>query len=218
MYVVILFLIGLTSIFWGYFEVKSTTKYLLYWNIERDEAMPVAKRLAELAGDNKKEAHNTVTLNHDYVQADNQPTVSPQAVLWARHQHVFAGVSWEENKERFYQMIYYNGRDADWLREDFRRGDIEAFMALFGWDRFNARLSVNAKPLTKREIEEEVQRYDDYTKNFSFKQASNPTLSYAVFPTGKEIDLSNLERWYEIDEGENFGKYTLYKLKLKSPQ
>jgi hypothetical protein len=218
MYAVILFLIGLTSIFWGYFEVKSTTKYLMYWNVERDETMPVAKRLVELAEGNKKEAHNAVTLNYDYVQADNQPTVSPQAVLWARHQHVFAGVSWEENKERFYQMIYYNGRDADWLREDFRRGDIEAFMALFGWDRFNARLSVNAKPLTAKEIEEEVQRYDSYIKNFSFKQASNPTLSYAIFPAEANIDTSNLQRWYEIGEGENFGKFTLYKLTLLPKQ
>lgn len=214
-YTVILLILGFTSILWGYFEVKYTTKLLLFWNIERDKAMPVTNRLAEIARENESLGKRAVTLNYDYIQADSQPTVSPQAVLWARHQHVFAGVSWEENKERYYQLIYYAGRDADWLRENFRRGDIEAFMALFGWDRFNARLSVNARPLTKEEIEEEVQRYNAYYRNFSFKQASNPTLSFVVIPNEADIDLTNLKTWYDLGEGENFGEYTLYKLTLK---
>ncbi len=214
-YTTILLILGFTSVLWGYFEVKSTTKLLLFWNIERDKAMPVTNRLAELARENESYGKTAVTLNYDYIQADSQPTVSPQAVLWARHQHVFAGVSWEENKERYYQLIYYAGRDADWLRENFRRGDIEAFMALFGWDRFNARLSVNARPLTAGEIEEEVQRYNAYYQNFSFRQASNPTLSFAVVPKETDIDLTNLQNWYELGEAEDFGDYTLYKLELK---
>lgn len=214
-YTVLLLFLGLTSVVWGYFEVKYTTRYLVFWNVTRDEAMPISKRLVEIAKEDEKQGKQAVTLNYDYIQADNQPTVAPQAVLWARHQHVFAGVSWEENKERFYQLIYYAGRDADWLREDFRRGDIEAFMALFGWDRFNARLSVNARPLTAAEIEEEVQRYRNYYENFSFKQASNPKLSFVVVPVNSDIDLTNLKTWYELDAGENYGKYALYKLRIK---
>lgn len=216
-YSLILLIVGLISVVWGYLEVKQTTKLLVYWNVERDEAMPVSKRLVELAKENEQLYGKTaVTLNFDYVQADNQPTVAPQAVLWARHQHVFAGVNWEENKTRYYQMLYYAGRDADWLRQNFRNGDIEAYMALFGWDRFNATLSVNAKPLTVGEVEEEVRRYDSYYKNFSLAQASEPKLSFAVVPKTGDWDLANLQRWYEIDEGEDFGKYTLHKLKLKN--
>jgi hypothetical protein len=211
----ILLIGGLTAVGWGYIEVKLTTRLLISWNVARDEAMPVTKRLAEFAKENEANGKTTVTLNFEYIQADNQPVTSPQAVLWARHQHVFAGVSWEENKERFYQMLYYGGRDAVWLRQDFRNGDIEAYMALFGWDRFNATLSVNARPLTVGEVEQEVRRYDNYYKNFSFEQASRPTLSFAVVPNNLNLDLSNLERWYELGAGENFGAYTLYKLQLK---
>ena len=112
-------------------------------------------------------------------------------------------------------MIYYAGRDGDWLREDFRRGDIEAFMALFGWDRFNPRLSVNARPLTAAEIEEEVRRYQHFYESFDRDKAETPKISFAVVPTGSRPDLANLEKWYELGEPENFGTYDLYKLKLR---
>lgn len=215
-YLAALVIIGMTAVIWGYLEVKYTTRFLMSWNIEREEAMPVIKRLNELARENETlYGKNAVTLNFDYIQADNQPVVAPQAVLWARHQHVFAGVGWEENKERFYQMLYYGGRDADWLRQDFKNGDIEAYMALFGWDRFNARLSVNARPLTALEVEEEVNTYVNYYKNFSYEQASRPVISLAVVPNDLNLDLSNLEHWYRLDAGEKFGSYTLYKTKLK---
>ncbi len=216
-YTTALLIIGVTAIVWGYLEVKYTTQFLISWNIERDEALPVSKRLVELAKENKTlYGKSAVTLNFDYIQADNQPTHAPQAVLWARHQHVFAGVSWEENKERFYQMLYYGGRDADWLRRNFKSGDIEAYMALFGWDRFNPRLSVNARPLTTREVEEEVKTYDNYYKNFSYEQAARPTISLIIVPNNLNLDLSNLERWYQLDTGENFGAYTLYRAQLKA--
>jgi hypothetical protein len=112
-------------------------------------------------------------------------------------------------------MLYYGGRDANWLRQDFKNGDVEAYMALFGWDRFNSRLSVNARPLTARELEEEIRTYDNYYKNFGFEQASNPKISLAIVPNDLNLDLSNLERWYDLDAGETFGDYTLYKVRLK---
>jgi len=214
-YTAILLIVGFLTIVWGYIEVKYTTNYLLFWNIERDEAAPVSKRLAEFAEESQADGKNAVTLNFDYIQADNQPTVAPQAVLWARHQHVFAGVGWEENKERYYQMLHYAGRDADWLRRNFKNGDLEAYMALFGWDRFNPRLSVNYRPLKVKELEDEIQRYQRYTENFGYEQAARLPLSFVVVPHSLNLDLSNLKQWYEIDGGGNFGKYTLYRAKLK---
>ena len=106
------------------------------WNLAREGAMPVNRHLREIAGDMSKIPNVISRLNFDYIQADTQPVTAPQAVLWARHQHVFAGVGWDENKERFYQLMYFADRDAVWMRENFRRGDIEAYMALFGWDQF----------------------------------------------------------------------------------
>jgi len=214
-YTAILLVLGFSAVIWGYVEVKLTTRLLMFWNIEREESLPVTKRLNEIARENPVYGKDAVTLNFNYVQADNQPVDAPQAVLWARHQHVFAGVGWEENKERFYQMLYYADHDADWLRQDFKRGDIEAYMALFGWDRFNPTLSVNSRPLTSLEIEEEVARFDSYYKNFSFEQATRPVLSFVVVPNNLSPEFSNLSRWYEIDAGEVHGKFTLYKVKLK---
>ncbi len=215
-YTASLLVLGLAAVAWGYVEVKFTTRLLMFWNIEREESLPVTRRLVELARENPAYGKDAVTLNFDYVQADNQPVFSAQSVLWARHQHVFAGVGWEENKERFYQMLYYADRDAAWLRADFKRGDIEAYMALFGWDRFNATLSVNSRPLTAAEIEEEVERYDNYYKSFGFEQARRPTISFVVAPNTPENDFTNLKLWYEMDAGEDFGKFTLYKVRLKA--
>ena len=215
-YTAILLVLGFAAVAWGYVEVKYTTQVLMSWNIEREEAMPVTKRLAGIAGENPFNGKDSVTLNFDYVQADNQPVVAPQAILWARHQHVFAGVNWEENKERFYQLNYYAAHDADWLRRDFKLGDIEAYMALFGWDRFNATLSVNSRPLTVAEIEAEAVRYDRYYKNFSLEQATHPTISFVVTLNSTPTNFSNLRRWYEVDAGEIHGAYTLYRVKLKT--
>ena len=218
-YTAVLIFLGFAAVAWGFIEAKYTTRVLMFWNVEREESMPVTKRLEEIAwSENRADAKSLVTLNLDYVQADNQPLFAPYAVLWARHQHVFAGVGWEENKERFYQMLYYADRDADWLKRDFRRGDIEAYMALFGWDRFNAALSVNSRPLTSGEIDEEVARYDNYYKNFSFEQAKRPALSFVVAPDDSQTEFENLKRWYEMDAGETVGKFTLYRVRLKSAE
>lgn len=211
----VLLVLGLASIVWGFLEVKYTTQFLVSWNVERDEAMLVTKRLAEISKQNESNGETAVTLNFNAVQADSQPTAAPQGVLWARHQHVFAGVSREEDRERFLQMLYYAGHDADWLRQDFRKGDIEAYMALFGWDRFNPTLSVNYRPLTAGEIEQEVERYDNYYKNFDIARASHPMLSFVVVPNNLPVNLSNLTRWYELGAGEISGAYTLYRVKLK---
>jgi hypothetical protein len=112
-------------------------------------------------------------------------------------------------------MLYYAGRDANWLRRNIRNGDIEAYIALFGWDRFNPRLSINYSPLKAKELEDEIQRYKQYAENFGYEQASSLTLSFVIVPDNLNLDLSNLKQWYELDAGEDFEKYTLYKAKLK---
>lgn len=207
--VLLIFAIG-----WGYFEVSKTTELLSYWNIEREKSVLVSKRLDQIAGNDANAIHD-LTINYDYVQADTQPTIAPQAVLWARHQHVFAGVGWEENKERFRQLLYFSGRDADWMRENFRRGDIEAYMALFGWDRFNPNLSVNYRQLEKAEVEAEVTKYKAYIENFSAEQAKLFPLKFAIAKIDSQPDYENLDKWYQRDSGEVFGEFVLYRLTAK---
>ena len=142
------------------------------------------------------------------------PSVAPQNVLWARHQHIFAGLTWEENKERYFQMLYYSGVDESGL-DHLLKNDFVAKIALFGWGRHTDRLSSEARPLTNREIDEEVRRYAVYRQNFDARTAK-PVLSYDVVNTGANTDLGYLHRWYQIHMGEHHGRYMLYKLTLRS--
>ena len=208
---------SLTVICWGYIEAKETTILWDSINVRRDEAMPVNLYLRELAGADIELAKRETTLNLEPLQADSQPTVAAQTVLWARHQHVFAGIeTWDENKRRYYQLLYYSDLNADWLRESLTGcRDIEACMALFGWDRFNARLSANARPLTRGEVEEEVNNYARFARDFSLADAQNPTLSYVIVYDEMNSKLINLDAWYERAAVKNFGKYSLYQLKIK---
>ena len=210
-------ILALLAVFWGIVECHYTVRVLDEANIIRDEGMPVARRLTELSTNDipSPQSQRAVTLAFSQIQADDLPTIAPQAVLWARHQHVFAGVTWQENKERYYQYLYYSDLDENWLAKSMKEGDFVSMIALFGWGRHTDRLSADAKPLTFGEIDEEAKRYGEYRRNFSLKEATYPTLSYVVIPADWETNLKNLDRWYERDNGEIHGKYILYKVKLR---
>ena len=205
--------LALMATVWGIVECHYTVKALDDSNVERDEGMAVARRLEEL---HRNETTRGVIMPFSMVQGDDLPTVAPQSVLWARHQHVFAGVTWQENKERYYQYLYYMNLDENQLAYAMKKGDFVSMIALFGWGRHTSRLNAAYKPLTHREINDEAALYGKYRRNFGIEQASNPTLSYIVAPTDWQVDFTNLDKWYERGEPEVFGYYTLYQVKLKN--
>ena len=206
--------LALAAIGWGFVECHYTVRVLDEANVERDRALPVAKRLEEL-GREDVDPHRSTVLAYDMLQADDLPSVAPQNVLWARHQHVFAGMSWEQNKDRYFQFLYYLNVDEEGLEYLLTR-DFVSKIALFGWGRHTDRLSSEAKPLTREEIAIEVARYAGYRNGFNAATAAQPLLSYAVVNNEAGTDLRNLDRWYERDTGEVIGKYTLYRLKLRA--
>jgi hypothetical protein len=206
--------LSLIAIGWGFVECHYTVRVLDDANIERDLALPVAKRLEELAREDV-DPHRSTVLAYDMIQADDMPTVAPQNVLWARHQHVFAGLSWEENKERYFQFLYYQNIDERGL-DYLLKNDFVSKIALFGWGRHTDRLSSQAKPLTYGEVDGAVRAYADYRARFNAVTAARPLLSYAVVNNDAGTDLTNLDRWYERDAGEVIGKYTLYRLTLRT--
>ena len=212
--------LALVAAVWGIVECHYTVRVLDEANVARDEGMPVARRLTELAASDtpSPDSNRAVVMPFSMIEGDDLPTVAPQAVLWARHQHVFAGESWAENKERYYQYLYYMNLNENWLNKSLKDGDFVSMIALFGWGRHTTRLNAAAKPLTGAEIDEESARFGDYLKNFSFQQASHPTLSYITVPVDWSVDFTNLDKWYDRDAGETVGKYILYKVKLKPPQ
>ncbi|MEP6847218.1 MAG: hypothetical protein ABI999_00050 [Acidobacteriota bacterium] len=202
------------AVLWGFVEAVQTTSFWDDVNGQRDDAMLVNKRLRELASGDIATAKTLTTLNLESIQADSQPTIAPQPVLWARHQHTFAGVeSWDENRRRYYQLLYFMGyRGAGLKRLLTGCEDIEACMALFGWDRFNATLSADARPLTMPEVEKEAVDFERFTREFGPGNAYSPMLSYLIVYSDAENRFENIDRWYQRDSGEVVGKYTLYRL------
>jgi hypothetical protein len=214
----ILAIVALVALGWGALEVKLTTHPVEEQNLIRDDAILVDKRLAQLArehgaGIEAVTSQNVLATN--FIHADSLPTTAPQAVLWARHQHIFAGVTLEENRERLFQLFYYVGADEHWMRQ-MLSDNIVIQIALFGWGRLSDRLTVNAQPITPAEVEAEVERYRNYVSTFTRERASHPTLAYIVTHADGEADLTNLDRWYERDAGELVGHFKLYRVKLRA--
>ena len=205
--------IALLAVVWGFVECHYTVRVLDEANVERDIAFPVGPRLEELSKADP-DPHRTTILAFDMIQSDDLPTIAPQNVLWARHQHVFAGLSWEESKERYFQFLHYSNIDEKGLDYLLKR-DFISQIALFGWGRHTDRLSSESTPLTYGEVGKEVAKYAAYRANFGRQQASNPLLSYAVLNNEAGSDLSVLDEWYDRREIETIGKYTLYRVRLR---
>jgi hypothetical protein len=209
-------LLALAAVGWGFVECHYTVRILDDVNVLRDEALPVARRLVELAKDDPQ-PHKKVVLHLSIAEADDLPTIAPQALLWARHQHIFAGITWEENKERYYQQLYYDGVSERQLAEGIKHGDdIVSLIALFGWGRHTDRLNSAYTPLTFGEVDAEARKYGEYIKAFDAAKPGVTRLDYLIAPVGRtDPFFDNIDKWYERDAGETIGKYTLYKLRLR---
>jgi hypothetical protein len=205
--------LSLAAVFWGFVECHYTVRVLDDANIERDLALPAARKLEEMAR-SEADPHRATVLAFDMIQADDLPTVAPQNVLWARHQHVFAGLSWQESKERYYQFLYYSNVDENGL-DYLLKNDFVSQIALFGWGRHTDRLSSDAKPLTYGEVADEVNAYAEYRDSFDRKRAAAPLLSYVVVNDEARTDLSVVDRWYERYDPQTVGKYTIYRVRLR---
>lgn len=207
--------VALASFGWGVLEVRAPREIYLEHNTLRDEAVPVIMRLKELAR-NVPDQSDTypIVLSNDDMLSESLPTYAPLGVLWTRHMHVFSGVTLEENKERFYQQLYYEGIDAQEFSER-AHNDFQVLLALFGWERANSNLTVHQKPVTEEEINAEVNNYSAYIASFNRDRAAHPVLSYVVINADGDYDFNTLDRWYERDAGERIGKYMLFRLKLK---
>lgn len=208
-------LVALLAVCWGFVECHYTVRVLDEANVERDKAFEVGKYLTGIYAQNG-DSHKTVIMPFSMLQGDDLPTIAPQSVLWARHQHVFAGVTWQENKERYYQYIHFQGITPETLADSMKhRGDFVSVIALFGWGRHTDRLNPNFKPLTYGEIDEEAKNYAEYLKNFNPRNSPDTILSYVVVPSDWQVDFANIDRWYERTLAAEFSFYRLYRVKLK---
>ncbi|HEX8139440.1 MAG TPA: hypothetical protein VF544_17905 [Pyrinomonadaceae bacterium] len=210
--------LALAAFAWGIVETKVATGILGDYNMLRDDALPVARRLAELSRASAaqgREGEREIVLSTHVVNADNLPTIAPQAVLWALHMRVFSGVTLAENKERFYQQLYYTGIGERRFLEAMSDYSFEYRIGLFGQERINRTLTDDLKPITDEEIRYELGLYLDYTESFTRERAARWPLSYVIAWANDRPDFSNLDRWYERDAGEHIGNFVLYRVRLR---
>jgi len=207
---------------WGVLESTGAAKLDVNLARLRDDAMPVTKRLAELAKTdgtlNARPGGNDlrpVVFSSPRPLADCLPTGSPQASLWALHMDAFPGASPAERKERFYQYLYYSGTTSQELEQSIIDGRFSIMVALFGVERVIPGLVENVQPLQLDEMRREWLAYGEYAASFSRERAAKPTLSYVVVPTEAPPELSNLDRWYEREPGERVGLFTIYRVRLR---
>jgi hypothetical protein len=206
---------ALIATLWGFVECHYTVRILDDVNIARDESFRVGEYLTQL-DEGGADVHKKVVLHFGTAEADDLPTIAPQSVLWARHQHVFAGVTWEENKLRYFQQLYYEGVSPKHLADGMKRGgDFVSMIAIFGWGRHTDRLNSEYKPLTFAEIDFEANKYAEYIASFGRNSEGAIPLNYLVVSNDREPFLQNVDKLYVRDEGKDLGKYTVYRLTPK---
>jgi hypothetical protein len=216
----VLMVVAVVSFSWGIVETAIATARNLQATLGRDEARHVAARFAAIsrAASNQPDTRSLI-LYTNITYADSSPALAPQPVLWAPHTPAFSGVTWEENKERIYLLLYFTGFDERIVDEQgFEKLDYQKqylLRSLVGWAHSNAAWTINWRPIEAKEIQAELRNYADYRSRFGRDTAARLPISYVVTTTVEGVDFSNLDRWYERDAGERLGKFVLYRVKLR---
>ena len=216
-----LIVVALVAFGWGITESVIATQRTLQATLGRDEAREVAARLVEISRDagGSRDALDSLILYTNVAHADASPALCPQPVLWSPHTPAFSGVTWQENKERIYQLLYFTGFDEASVNEreleklDYQK--VYLLRSLVGWGHADAAWTVNWQPIKPEEIREELRNYAVYRAGFDRARAAQLPLSHVVTSADEAIDFQNLDRWYERDAGERIGKFMLYRVRLK---
>ncbi|MGZ8848644.1 MAG: hypothetical protein ACXW3C_19455 [Pyrinomonadaceae bacterium] len=207
-------LIAAVALVFAFGEVWLAASVSWDYNLAIDEGKPVADRLAQMA---PAGTSNTVpiALMADFKLADRLPTDAPQAVLWAPRMLVFPGVTEVENRERFFQQLYYLGYDEKKFWAELDRQDWNFLAGLFPYQRLSPVVSGSNTPITPEELRARLASYLEYSRAFNRDRAASPTLSYIIVNATSQPDFANLDRWYQRDAGERVGDFILYRLKLR---
>jgi hypothetical protein len=215
----VLLLFGTIVILIGYFDTTFGISILEKQNIHRDELMAVAQKIKSV--ENFSSNRSSVVLSFDsdkniWTNSIDLPALSSQPVLWSPHLSMFAGISAKENIHRIFQSLYYQNFDKERLKAELQKKDGSLSLGLFGGERILPIMSKDFKPVTEEEINEVVEKYDEFRRNFSTADAASPALSFVLVHKDAPNDFSALDRWYERNEGEEIGKFVLFRVKLRT--
>jgi hypothetical protein len=190
-------------------------------NLFRDEARPALLRLAQIGREDKDGVLDTrsIVYSPNFVVTGAVASTAPQPVLWAQHMFVFPDVSLAEDKERLAQFLYYQGvvfTDIDRYHWQSLDGDRKYYLtSLIGRGRFNPRLTVDWHPITPEEVQGALDYYANFVATFDRTRAASPQVSYLLVAADELKKLSNFDRWYERDQGEQLGSYVLFRVRLR---
>ena len=211
----------LIAVWWAAIEVLAPTNVMIRESQFTDRAAAVGQRLRQFSKADEMTANTTADLNPRplVLTPDNKlslilPTFAPMAVFWAPN-FDFLNLEPGESRERFYKYLYYTGVDGNHLMNELGKPMSVMAAAAFGHERVIPDLSFQPKPITSEEISQEIIEYQAYVASFTREQASRHNLSYVIVPVDGGLNLSNLDRWYERDQGEQVGDYILYRVQLK---
>ena len=204
------------AVVWGSIETSApTTRNAVYANI-RDDTIPAVRLIEQRVASSPPRDRTPVVLATNFVSSDFIPTVSVLRPLWNAHTSTAGGVSIAENKRLFYLYLYYSGFTSRDLEDGLRQNVFEVTAAIFGPDRALPALGQPDKKISVAEISTEVKKYADFAAAFSAADAANPPLDYLIVPTKAEPDFTNLDRWYQRDNGESTGLFKVYGLTPKA--
>jgi hypothetical protein len=212
--------VAIAALEWGAIETYQAAQKSATANVKAAADMAVYAYLNTQVNNSRLSGGEHVVLFSDPRAADGSPAVSPLGVLWAPHMLVYTSTTAVESKERLYRQLYYTGFGARELDAYFHGAEVYYGYAagLFGFDRTIDGLNVNAQPITRQELNDQILSYTKYVEGFGREHASNPRLSYLVTPIGEEPSFANLDRWYERDAGERIGEFMFYRVKLRDEE
>jgi hypothetical protein len=183
-------------------------------NLRRDEAIPILIALNEDFISNRRAG--AVLIGHT-LQAAAAPTSCSMPVLWSPYAYNYGTISFEDDRERLFQYLYYLNLDVQAF-EQLLKEEVVYQGALFGVPRINRTLTQDFKHVSPEEIRTQVDSYALYTSGFTAERARKWPLSHVVVFDRYPHELSNLDRWYERDGGEHIESATLYRVRLKSTE
>ena len=218
------------SFAWGIIEVGLPARLTSVPEaVIKDRMVPVLERLNELSktdgtfADLQTATKPSPLVFSPYVAVNVYlPTWTSQGTLLDIGGLDLGHVSREERKEFLYMHLYYSKADGSTLREPLNASSKDVALnyyarsAIFGHERILPGMSLHFEPITQDEIEEAIRNYLNYVESFSKEKALKRPITYAVIRADENFDFTNLDRWYERDNGERVGDYVLYHLKLRN--
>lgn len=203
------------AVVWGIAEAAGSASFNSTASEIRDESVPAIQAIEKIRSSDPASGQRPVVLATNFITSDIIPTFSTFRPLWNAHTSSAGGVSPEENKRLFYLFLYYSGYSEKDLGDALTKNSFEVTAAIFGSERALPALGSGAA-IRPAEIQNEVRMYADFSRNFNPNDAANPTIDYLIVPDKAEPDHSNLDRWYQRDEGRTTGLFKVYKLTRRS--